>query len=104
MKSEYEISMDYNRAMSMTRELEELAVKFRNLTQQEAFQRLNYISANWKGENAEHFTRKAGDYLRKTTSISDYLEKVAGLIKQNAQNVYNAEMTALRIAQQRSYH
>lgn len=103
MKTANEISMDYNRAMQMTNELIELAARFRQATQQDAVNQLNSLNANWKGENAEHFVSKAAKYFRSTADVADQLESIAKGIKANAQSVYNAEMTALRIAQTRNY-
>jgi uncharacterized protein YukE len=103
MKSEEKISMDYNRTIKMADELIELAFKFRNLTKEEAMSQLNTLGSNWKGENAEHFVRKAAGYLQMASESADQLEDLARAIKTNAQNVYNAEMHALRLAQQRSY-
>ncbi len=103
MKTEQEISMDYNRAMSMTDELSEIAEMFRKLTQEEAIGQLNTLAADWKGENSDHFVRKAADYLRSTSDISSELDKLANNIRANARAVYNAEMEALRLAQERNY-
>ena len=104
MKSRYEITLDYNKAMGMTRELSDLAVRFRRLTSNEAKEQLRVLHSGWQGENADHFIGKTDSYLDSTGEIANYLERVADLIRQNAQTVYNAEMTALRIAEERSYH
>ena len=103
MKSFEQISMEYNRAMSMTNELSEIAENFRKLTQQEAIGQLNTLATDWKGENSDHFVRKAADYLRGTSEISSELDKLARNLRANARAVYNAEMTALRLAQERNY-
>ena len=104
MKSSEKISMDYNRTVKMANELLELASQFRKITQEKAISQLNTLNANWKGENAEHFVRKAGGYLQSKSEVAEQLEELANSIKINSQNVYNAEMNALRIAQQRTYN
>ena len=104
MKNEAKISMDYNRTISMANNLLELASQFKKITQEDAIAQLNTLNSNWKGENSEHFIRKASGYLQSKADVADQLEELANSIKINAQNVYNAEMQALRIARERTYN
>ena len=103
IRSEKEISMDYNRSISMTHELEEIAERFRRITQEEAINELNTLASNWRGENSDHFMRMVSTYLRSTSDVATELERIASRLRANAQAVYNAEMNAIRIASERNY-
>ncbi len=104
MKSRYEISMDYQRVLSMTNELDELASTLRKETKQNGANTLRTLGAGWSGENAQQFISKANSFLDKTEETASYLNSMASQIRANARRVYLAELEALRIAQQRNYN
>ena len=103
MKSSNEISMDYNRAIAMTDELTELRESFRQISQDQMMQLLSLLSSSWKGENADLFIRKLGTYIEGRSEVNTKLEQTIESIRRHAENVYRAEMEALRIAQERKY-
>jgi len=101
-KTLYEIRMNFRVANEMADRLQALAARLGNIANDQFYGTLRGISNNWKGENAEAYTRK-GERLRgKMTGTANDLNKAADTIRTIARNTYNAEMRAWRIAQTRN--
>ena len=96
MRSRSEIIMDYNRVMGLADQLDSLAGKLKQEMDGTVRGTLDSLRAAWQGENSELFISNAA-------SSADSLQSFAYSIRSNAQRVYNAEMEALRIAEERSY-
>ena len=59
MKTEYQIYLDYNQAMRQADKLDELAAELEQVGGTKLGEALGQVRANWSGENADAFLRKA---------------------------------------------
>lgn len=103
MRSRSEIIMDYNRVMGLADQLDSLAGKLKQEMDGTVRGTLDSLRAAWQGENSELFMSKSYNFISNAASSADFLQSFAYSIRSNAQRVYNAEMEALRIAEERSY-
>lgn len=103
MRSRSEIIMDYNRVMGLADQLDSLAGKLKQEMDGTVRGTLDSLRAAWQGENFELFMSKSYNFISNAASSADSLQSFAYSIRSNAQRVYNAEMEALRIAEERSY-
>lgn len=103
MRSRSEIIMDYNRVMGLADQLDSLAGKLKQEVDGTVRGTLDSLRAAWQGENSELFMSRSYDFISNAASSADSLQSFAYSILSNAQRVYNAEMEALRIAEERSY-
>lgn len=103
MRSRSEIIMDYNRVMGLADQLDSLAGKLKQEVDGTVRGTLDSLRVAWQGENSELFMSRSYDFISNAASSADSLQSFAYSIRSNAQRVYNAEMEALRIAEERSY-
>ena len=59
------------------------------------------LSAAWKGQNATAFLRKEDTLKKEVRKTAAEIHSIADDIRRIARRIYEAEMAALRIAQQR---
>lgn len=101
MASRYQIQMDFNKAGQKAGELDDIADRLSKIAETDLPNILNGLGSDWKGDNADAYIRKGvgvGENMRET--VKD-LRNTAATIRKIAQNVYDAEMEALRIAEER---
>lgn len=103
MKNRNTIRLNFNRAKQQADRLEEIGNEIRRMANKDYEDTLNGISAAWKGENANAYLSKARNLQNNIIGTGDDLIAVANEIRRKAQRVYNAEMEALRIAEQRNF-
>lgn len=103
MRSRSEIIMDYNRVMGLADQLDSLVGKLKQEMDGTVRGTLDSLRSAWQGENSELFMSRSYDFISNAASSADSLQSFAYSIRSNAQRVYNAEMEALRIAEERSY-
>ena len=103
MRSRSEIIMDYNRVMGLADQLDSLAGKLKQEVDGIVRGTFDSLRTAWQGENSELFMSRSYDFISNAASSADSLQSFAYSIRSNAQRVYNAEMEALRIAEERSY-
>ena len=101
MSSRSEIRFNFRQALSQADDLDDLAdrlVKLYGTTMENSMQ---LLAQAWKGENATAFLNKEtilkGDIRKTASEIRD----IASDIRSIARRVYNAEMEAWRIANER---
>lgn len=102
-KSESEIRMDYNNALRQAETLDGIARELKHTADKELQDCISEISHSWTGENAAAYVGKCGKLKSSIAKSAGKLEKTADTIRRIAGNTYNAEMSALRIAQERKY-
>lgn len=101
MASRYQIQMDFNKAGQKANELDGIADRLSSVAERELPNILDALGSDWKGDNADAYIRKGagvGENMRET--VKD-LRNTASTIRTIARNIYNAEMEALRIAEER---
>lgn len=101
MANRYQIQMDFSRATQKAGELDTIADNLSRLADTDLESTLQGLSSDWKGENATV-------YIQKGTTLKGNMEKTvkdirntANTIRAIAKNIYDAEMEALRIAEER---
>lgn len=102
MKSEYQIRMDFQRANDVASDLRSIARDTRDAANLGLQGALTRIKSSWEGENSDAFLVK-GDYLkRQIIDLADDVESIAKAIERIAENTLEAEMRAIRIAEETS--
>lgn len=98
------IRFNYERARGQANELDEIANNLSQLAYSDFAGTMQNISMNWKGENATKYLKKGESLQSNMNSTAKSLRSVASEIRRVAQNIYNADMEALRIAREREFH
>lgn len=101
MASRHQIQMDFTRATQKANELDGIADNLSRLADTDLQNTLDGLNNDWKGDNA-------GEYIKKGFALKEDMDKTvkdiretAGTIRTVAKNIYDAEMEALRIAEER---
>ncbi len=100
MKTEYEIYMDFRRAMDQANRLKTIANNMSNLANDSMMSSLNAIRSSWSGENAEAFLNKGQSIQNRIELTAGDLYKVANAIITIAERTRDAELAAIAIAKE----
>lgn len=103
MKTEAEIYLEYEKALSQAETLLQLAGELNSSAAGDTKEIAAALGTVWKGESAEAFYAKCSILTQKWSDCASSLTKTAEAVKTIAQNIYNAEMQALRLAETRVY-
>lgn len=103
MKSKSAIEFDFRQAMNRADELDQVASEMKRMANNDMQSSLQQLSTAWKGEAASEYLTKGGRLKDKVLKSANDLNKTAATIRSVARRVYNAEMTAYRIAMERDY-
>lgn len=98
-----EIRFDYQQALSRAKALEEIAGEMTSLAQNSLAGSLQILSGGWKGEAATAYLNKGAMLEEKIIKSAKNLRGTAATIRTIAKTIYDAEMYALQLAQQRAY-
>lgn len=101
MAGRYQISMDFEQAKRKADELDRIADELGRLSGTEFADTLYNLGNNWKGDNAQAYIRKGLSLKEKMEQTAGELRASASTIRAVAKNIYDAEMEALRIAEER---
>ncbi|MCM1539165.1 MAG: WXG100 family type VII secretion target [bacterium] len=101
MTGRYQISMDFEQAKRKANELERVAGDLGRLAGTEFNETLNNLGNNWKGDNAQAYIKKGLSLKERMEQTAAALRDSASMIRAVAKNIYDAEMEALRIAEER---
>ncbi len=101
-QTEYEIYLDYQRSITCAEELLTIAGNMVTQIQSETASLREELMGGWKGEAAGEFQRKLLVLSEKGGELSRTLSQIGEMQKTVAWNIYEAEVQALRIAQQRN--
>lgn len=97
------IQFNYENAIAQANELDSIAKALEKIPNDQLPSTISNIKTNWTGDNATAYINKVNKLSEKTKDTVSDLKKAAASIRQIAKNIYDAEMRALRIAQERSY-
>lgn len=97
------IEFNFRTALSQADKIDEIADNLRRLSQTDFGNALQSLSAGWKGENASMYLSKGSVLQGKMNGTSGSLHAVASDIRAIAKRLYDAEMAALAIAENRTY-
>lgn len=101
MTSEFQIQMDFSHAKQKAQDLDNIANNLSRISGTELPNMLEGLNREWKGENANKYLQKGYTLKESMDKTVQKLRSAANTIRTIAQNTYNAEMEALRIAQER---
>lgn len=101
--TEYQINFNYNKAMGQASELKNIAKSLQKIGDTELENCFGKVSKNWTGTNSEDYVKKGKKVQTKVSNSSKNISAAASAIESMAKSIYDAEMAALRAAQQRSY-
>lgn len=102
MASRYQIQMDFNRASQKANELDSIADDMSRLSGTDLQNTLNSLGNDWKGDNANAYIQKGFALKENMDKTVTSIRNTASTIRQIAKNIYDAEMEALRIAEERA--
>ncbi|MBD5459952.1 MAG: WXG100 family type VII secretion target [Lachnospiraceae bacterium] len=101
MASRYQIQMDFNKAGQKANDLDDIADRLSRIADTDLQNVLNSLGSDWKGDNA-------GAYIQKSQGVREHMQETvkdlrntATTIRTIAKNIYDAEMEAVRIAEER---
>lgn len=98
-----QILFNYNQSISKAKELENVSNELRRIAQKDMENSINNLSGAWKGKSASEYLNIANTLQKKIESSSKELNKTADKIRRIAENIKNAELQALAIAEARTY-
>ena len=99
---EYTIQINYSRANRQAEELENAANELKMIANSKMEQSCSSIGRNWQGENADKYLHKMRTVQNDILTVSRDLKNTAQSIRRIARITYDADMAALRIAQNRN--
>ena len=103
MASRASIEFDFHKATAQADRLDTVADQLKMLSDNKFGGAMQHLSSNWKGENASLYLDKGGKLQEQMNATSRELYSIASDIRTVARRLYEAEMRALRIAEQREY-
>lgn len=103
MKNAHQISMDYNRVIALTDELDHLAEDLGREINERTNDNLTLLLSGWGGDNSSAFVNKISQMQGNYQDIISAIKMIADSIRRNAKMVYNAEMEALRLINTKSH-
>lgn len=101
MASRYQIQMDFNRATQKADELDSIADSLSKLSSTDFQNTLDSLNNDWKGDNATAYIAKGMALKENMNATVKDIRNTASTIRTVAKNIYDAEMEALRIAEER---
>jgi WXG100 family type VII secretion target len=103
MASRYSIEMDLKQAKKQANKLDDIANNISDLSNRKFENTLQNLSSSWKGGNASAYLNKGTKLQGQMNSTASELHSIASDIRRIAQRIYDAEMAALEIAENRTY-
>ena len=101
-KSARTILVEFRQVREQAKALEECAGELSSIEKQ--LQDLTAgLRAQWQGESADLYCQKCEELGGKLNNSANHLEKVSTAIRQAAKSYYDAEMTAVELAQKRTH-
>ena len=97
------IEFNFERAKQQAKKLEETAREMKRLGANSIDNTLVELRSSWSGENADAYILKGRTLQQQLAETAQELENIAESIRRVAQAIYEAEMRAREIVQQRSY-
>lgn len=104
MKTKQQIEFDFEQARRRATELEEIASDISRLSRRDIEAAKADLAGAWKGESAQLFLQKTENLQENIRGTAKELNAIAAAIRKIAEQMYAAEMEALRIATQREYN
>lgn len=103
METRERIEVNFAKTIQLAERLEEIARKMNGFVEGAYTESICNVKAVWQSEQADLFCKKGIQLHEKIFLSAEELFKIAGGIKSAAQNIYEAELAALLVAQMRGY-
>ena len=103
MKTKTQIEIDFAQAKAMAAQLDEIAGNIGKLSTNEFEACIDNTRRHWTGENATNYVAKCELLQNQLDTTKGAISRAAETVRKIAQQLYDAEMQALAIAQARSY-
>ncbi len=100
-RSLHRIQMDFSLAKKQARELDEVAARMDRLAGTQMENTMNRLGRSWTGDNSLKYIKKGKQLQGNIDSTADSLREVAAAIREIAKRIYDAEMEAWEIANNR---
>lgn len=97
------IEFDFTKAKQQAGKLDGAAEQLRRIANNNFQDTMQGISVSWTGENSRQYLNKGMNLKNQMVQTAAKLNGIASEIRTVAQRIYNAEMEALRIAEEREY-
>ena len=101
MASRNQIQMDFDMAARQADELDNIASTLNIISSKDFSDMLNRLGNDWKGDNANKYIHKGYILTENMQKTVASIQQTASTIRAIAKNIYDAEMEALRIAEER---
>ena len=98
MKTEWQIHMDFNKAMRAAERLRQIARNVNN-NASNLGSTMSSIDGSWDGENSDNYLSKGRRVQDKITRTASDIEKVAAAIEEIAIRTRDAELAAIQYAE-----
>lgn len=102
MSSRSEIRINFMQAIHQAEQLESVADRLNKLARNKMESSMRNLSNAWKGQNATEFLAKEDCLQGNIEKTANEIRNIASDIRTIAGRIYDAEMTALRIAEERN--
>lgn len=99
MKTQWQIQMDYKKAMDAVTKLRSIAYNM-DSNLDNLRNTISAIDNSWEGENSEAFIAKSRKVQDNIAVTADGMRKVAATIEEIARVTRDAELAAIRIVEQ----
>ena len=93
--------MDFDRAARQADELDNIANNLNTISSKDLPNILDQLRGDWKGDNADRYIGKGFVLTENMQKTVTSIRQAAATIRTIAKNIYDAEMEALRIAEER---
>lgn len=97
------IEFNFRQAKQQAEHLDGLASRLENLAAGEFRDAMQNLSGHWKGENANAYLQKGSRLETELVKTVKEIRQTAESIRVTAKKLYDAEMYAKRLAEQRSF-
>lgn len=102
MSSKSEIRINFRQAIHQAEQLESVADRLDKLAKNKMESSMRSLSNAWKGHNAAEFLAKETLLQENIIRTTYEIREIAAVIRFTAHRIYEAEMEALRIAEERN--
>ena len=96
MNTEWEIDLDYNRAIAQARKLEEVASQLEGSVVKAMAEMAEELSGAWKGSSGRLYISKVTGRQEELKTTAGKIRKIAKTIREEAREIRNQEKMALR--------
>ena len=97
------IEFNFRQAKQQAESLDDLASRLENLANVEFRDVMQNLSGHWRGDNAVSYLQKGARLENELSRTVKEIRRTAESIRVTAKKIYDAEMYAKRLAEERSF-